>query len=336
RRHTRFSRDWSSDVCSSDLIAFQVVTPTTIDQAVEYRVVIRPIHSMHVDLAGQQARGNVKGVEVHAEQQHAASFCLRLLQVLHAIDGQALAKVDAVVVVTAGHLQQRLARADHAAVRQRFLLFAVELRETQADIGAGDMATLARQVPGKSAEQATAGQQQRPGQLANQPEQAGADPGRQQARVSQARGTVSAFSHDLLDRARAAPRLWPGAEYKVGAKACGSRERYTRTETGGKKADRVASCPAMLHCARFRIGPAEGDFDAEAAISGVRRRTCPGGRGCDAGSLLAWANRSYFPGSAGAGGARDRDRGSPRRCRQRGAEHGRTRCRGDTGRRDRW
>src|SRR5690606_40518056 len=25
RRHTRFSRDWSSDVCSSDLIYFQVV-----------------------------------------------------------------------------------------------------------------------------------------------------------------------------------------------------------------------------------------------------------------------------------------------------------------------
>src|SRR5690606_14789238 len=254
----------------------------------------------------------------------------------HAIDGQALTKVDAVVVVTAGHLQQRLARADHAAVRQRFLLFAVELRETQADIGAGDMATLARQAPGKVAEQATAGQQQRPGQLANQPEQAGADPGRQQARISQARGAVSAFSHDLLDRVRAARWQWPGTEYKAGAKACGSRERYTRTETGGKKADRVAWRPAMLHCARFRIGPAEGDFDAEAAISGVRRRTCPGGGGGDAGSLLAWADRSHFPGSAGTGGARDRERGSSWRCRQRGAEHGGAGCRGDAGRRHRW
>src|SRR5690606_40669113 len=32
RRHTRFSRDWSSDVCSSDLIAFgaEVITLTVL------------------------------------------------------------------------------------------------------------------------------------------------------------------------------------------------------------------------------------------------------------------------------------------------------------------
>src|SRR5690606_40515473 len=30
RRHTRFSRDWSSDVCSSDLVAEQINIPFTI------------------------------------------------------------------------------------------------------------------------------------------------------------------------------------------------------------------------------------------------------------------------------------------------------------------
>src|SRR5690606_39595052 len=30
RRHTRFSRDWSSDVCSSDLVAFQVRAVTSL------------------------------------------------------------------------------------------------------------------------------------------------------------------------------------------------------------------------------------------------------------------------------------------------------------------
>src|SRR5690606_39712988 len=32
RRHTRFSRDWSSDVCSSDLLARQLA-PAVVDQA---------------------------------------------------------------------------------------------------------------------------------------------------------------------------------------------------------------------------------------------------------------------------------------------------------------
>src|SRR5690606_40287682 len=33
RRHTRFSRDWSSDVCSSDLIQFIVTRRVAIDHA---------------------------------------------------------------------------------------------------------------------------------------------------------------------------------------------------------------------------------------------------------------------------------------------------------------
>src|SRR5690606_39688493 len=35
RRHTRFSRDWSSDVCSSDLVASFAYSITTVEQALE-------------------------------------------------------------------------------------------------------------------------------------------------------------------------------------------------------------------------------------------------------------------------------------------------------------
>src|SRR5690606_39697978 len=52
RRHTRFSRDWSSDVCSSDLAAFVWITlmtafaGATLDIAVDaYRVEIAPKES---------------------------------------------------------------------------------------------------------------------------------------------------------------------------------------------------------------------------------------------------------------------------------------------------
>src|SRR5690606_40529007 len=34
RRHTRFSRDWSSDVCSSDLLEFEVVFHHALDKKV--------------------------------------------------------------------------------------------------------------------------------------------------------------------------------------------------------------------------------------------------------------------------------------------------------------
>src|SRR5690606_40078135 len=32
RRHTRFSRDWSSDVCSSDLVSHEINNPLTVLQ----------------------------------------------------------------------------------------------------------------------------------------------------------------------------------------------------------------------------------------------------------------------------------------------------------------
>src|SRR2546429_7029541 len=37
RRHTRCSRDWSSDVCSSDLVAPAVPTPLLVDKIVTLR-----------------------------------------------------------------------------------------------------------------------------------------------------------------------------------------------------------------------------------------------------------------------------------------------------------
>src|SRR5690606_16530527 len=35
RRHTRFSRDWSSDVCSSDVVAGVGIVPARVDEAGE-------------------------------------------------------------------------------------------------------------------------------------------------------------------------------------------------------------------------------------------------------------------------------------------------------------
>src|SRR5690606_40866812 len=44
RRHTRFSRDWSSDVCSSDLgsaAAMSVILQQKLQSAVFYRIITR-------------------------------------------------------------------------------------------------------------------------------------------------------------------------------------------------------------------------------------------------------------------------------------------------------
>src|SRR5690606_40337845 len=39
-RHTRFSRDWSSDVCSSDLMTTEVTTEGAQQQPATYRVLL--------------------------------------------------------------------------------------------------------------------------------------------------------------------------------------------------------------------------------------------------------------------------------------------------------
>src|SRR5439155_2413784 len=58
RRHTRWPRDWSSDVCSSDLIVRRVVDQ--IDVAAEERAV-RPLH---------RARGGDEDLRRAADRKH--------------------------------------------------------------------------------------------------------------------------------------------------------------------------------------------------------------------------------------------------------------------------
>src|SRR5690606_39646707 len=52
-RHTRFSRDWSSDVCSSDL---------ALTTQIGYRPFGRPTHASHFDVAVVRGQENSKSL----------------------------------------------------------------------------------------------------------------------------------------------------------------------------------------------------------------------------------------------------------------------------------
>src|SRR5690606_39596690 len=58
RRHTRFPRDWSSDVCSSDLKA------RGIDYSVHYRAEVEPVVHAVID-AARLAAGQVGELRLH-------------------------------------------------------------------------------------------------------------------------------------------------------------------------------------------------------------------------------------------------------------------------------
>src|SRR5690606_38664046 len=70
RRHTRFSRDWSSDVCSSDLAALEVGAPALLGQAGD---AVERIHAagggpqhVGVDVGGEDAHRRGERVECFA------------------------------------------------------------------------------------------------------------------------------------------------------------------------------------------------------------------------------------------------------------------------------
>src|SRR5690606_40462017 len=60
RRHTRFSRDWSSDVCSSDLVDEELVRdPVLLDPAVEDGG--EPLHLDRVGIGGEELHAELQG-----------------------------------------------------------------------------------------------------------------------------------------------------------------------------------------------------------------------------------------------------------------------------------
>ena len=115
---------------------------------------------------------------MHAQQQYALAPGLAGFDVLHARHGKILIQVDAVIIVTAGHLQDRLAGADDAAVGQLVLFFRRQLREAKSNVGLGNMAPFFCQMPRQAPQASAYGLQKAPGQLTDQPEQAHADPAR--------------------------------------------------------------------------------------------------------------------------------------------------------------
>src|SRR5439155_3726298 len=51
RRHTRWPRDWSSDVCSSDLLSYQVAHATPVNFSTPLAAVARPAETIAVACA---------------------------------------------------------------------------------------------------------------------------------------------------------------------------------------------------------------------------------------------------------------------------------------------
>lgn len=127
--------------------AANVVTAPPVDKPVDNRVVIGAVDRMDIHQGGQHSRACIQGVEMHAEQQYALAPGPASLDMLHAGHGKIFIQVDAVIIVTAGHFQDRLAGADHAAVGQRVLFFRSQLREAKSHVGLGNMAPFFCQVP---------------------------------------------------------------------------------------------------------------------------------------------------------------------------------------------
>src|SRR3712207_8394609 len=69
RRHTRYWRDWSSDVCSSDLLLTHFAAETVVEQLLIGLQHLRMVHARHLHTALLERRGDgfVVGIGLNVE-----------------------------------------------------------------------------------------------------------------------------------------------------------------------------------------------------------------------------------------------------------------------------
>src|SRR5690606_15417131 len=118
RRHTRFSRDWSSDVCSSDLRLVAITIPV-VSAAPDRSVVSRAARVVGIGLVVRIAAIQVVCHPASArwglatELARATRRSAEAVAVLVFVEGRAIA-ADAIVIGTAGASIGRAARTAHA------------------------------------------------------------------------------------------------------------------------------------------------------------------------------------------------------------------------------
>ena len=113
---------------------------------------------------------------MHAQHQYTTAAGAGSLHVLHSLDGQALAQVDAMIAQGAGQFGQSFASADEGAVAELVALLVAQFGEAQINIGLGNTAAIAVLQPGQLAKHPTKPYQHCPGKLPDQPEQRHAQP----------------------------------------------------------------------------------------------------------------------------------------------------------------
>lgn len=109
------------DIAAGD-IAFQVVAAALINQTVDDPIVIGSVNGVEIHQISKQPRSHINAVEVHSQQQDSFAISAGLFNMLHSLDHQALIQIDAVIAEAAGHFQDGLAGADHAAAGEILLL----------------------------------------------------------------------------------------------------------------------------------------------------------------------------------------------------------------------
>src|SRR5256884_2370628 len=77
RRHTRCSRDWSSDVCSSDLFEHSTADEPEV-RGVRYNGRVRQVFKCSVEALGTQALTHAGGVGADRSEEHTSELQSRL------------------------------------------------------------------------------------------------------------------------------------------------------------------------------------------------------------------------------------------------------------------
>src|SRR5690606_39641429 len=85
-RHTRFSRDWSSDVCSSDLLFMCFRQQLIGDARVVGDFTAAPILQHEIETAAGTESGNRRGIEDHHQRfldvpENAAELCEHAVEI---------------------------------------------------------------------------------------------------------------------------------------------------------------------------------------------------------------------------------------------------------------